>query len=96
VPIARLAAAQAALGAEALEQHSFRKHRQERSNGHALGSGMQQTRFVGWYVVGDTNARFKIALPDYIGAETLRYVVWQVLSAVGKSPRIEFGTATIV
>jgi transposase len=33
---------------------------------------------------------------DYSDAETLHYAVWQALSAVGKSLRIEFGTAKIV
>lgn len=33
---------------------------------------------------------------DYADKETLHYAVWQALSAVGKSLRIEFGTAKIV
>ncbi len=33
---------------------------------------------------------------DYTDTETLHYAVWQALSAVGNSLRIEFGTAKIV
>ncbi len=37
-----------------------------------------------------------LGVEDYTDTETLHYAVWQALSAVGNSLRIEFGTAKIV